>query len=278
MARFTAQTRGRWPCPCGCGLELPTVTGTLGANPTHVVLGHHEGKPAVFIVAHTVLPQRTGVLGFRVVAGTDDFQWRPLFPDEIPALRPEGPLLDPADWDGADQQGAAQVKRLDAVFPAEAVALWHLNGAQSRDLDFSFQVPDPLLSKDEGTRRANKNFATLGPRTFLRALLPLPVVGGEFRVGVWCEVPAADFERVYDSWDGADYASARARGQVANRFRIDDVPLLGETVDLAPRTENECLFVSALPAAISVRARQPLTPEELKALIAGLEASVRREH
>lgn len=121
-------------------------------------------------------------------------------------------------------------------------------------LDYSFNLPDCVfaLPAAERSARNQKNFAELGDRRFVRALLPLPVEGGqELRFGIWIEVVPADFQRLHAVfWDDEPaYLALRISGQVESSTTVLGNELRGAIVQLAARTADGCLFVVGADAA-----------------------------
>lgn len=114
-------------------------------------------------------------------------------------------------------------------------------------LDFAYSLPDCVFEQPPSARspRCNADFAELGDRKFVRALLPVPVEGGEeFRYGVWLEVDQDTFSRVVHAWnDPATYPSLAFGGVVANAIEPYGAKTVGLKVGAATRSQNARPFV-----------------------------------
>ncbi len=133
---------------------------------------------------------------------------------------------------------AAMFGLLDVLLFNSPDAAIHLAGpteATRQALDFSFRLPDALLPVPRGERQINENFARLEERRFVRALLPLPVLGGEeFRIGMWFEVSSADFEAVLER------VPVELSGLTDNSFSIEARPLAGVIARLGLEASQPC--------------------------------------
>jgi hypothetical protein len=95
-------------------------------------------------------------------------------------------------------------------------------------LELTFRRPDVISELEMEEREAriqeNSELCVLdGTRFFIRALLPLRVLGRvqPYNIGLWVEVSQRDFERVYELWGDEEQASEPAfQGKVAN-----DIPI-----------------------------------------------------
>lgn len=115
-------------------------------------------------------------------------------------------------------------------------------------------MPDCLFSRSAAARwwqrplrRLDQNFARCDDRWFVRALLPIPILGGEeVRIGIWVDVEPAAFYRLGMSWnDEAGYMAMRMSGEIENELSLVGRQVRGMTVHLAARSAGDCLFVSA---------------------------------
>lgn len=122
-------------------------------------------------------------------------------------------------------------------------------GAAIADLpiDFAYSLPDCVFDQPPSERspRCNADFAEFGGRKFVRALLPVPVVGSEeFRYGVWIEVDQDDFIRIVQAWDDAAiYPALTFRGVLANAIEPFGAKTVGIEVEAATRAQNARPFV-----------------------------------
>lgn len=104
------------------------------------------------------------------------------------------------------------------------------------DLELSFRRADVVagLSAEELSSRVQENndLCVLdGDRFFVRAVLPLAVIGREipYNIGLWVEVSQRTFERVYELWDESGQADEPAfPAHIAN-----DIPSHPSTIGLA---------------------------------------------
>ena len=89
-------------------------------------------------------------------------------------------------------------------------------------LDFAYRMPDCVFARPEEQRspRCNEDFADLDSGRFVRALLPVPIEGGEeFCFGIWVEVSVTTFERVVRAWNESEaYRTLSFDGAIANAF------------------------------------------------------------
>ena len=107
------------------------------------------------------------------------------------------------------------------------------------DVELTFRRPDIVakLSTEEREARVqeNKDLCILDTkRFFIRALLPLPVIerDSSYNLGLWVEVSAADFDRIYEIWDAQDQAQEPAfKVQVANDIPFNP-PAFGLSAEL----------------------------------------------
>lgn len=156
-----------------------------------------------------------------------------------------------------------------------------IDGPDGRGRDYSFQMPDCVFAQPKAERspRNQKNFAECDGRLFVRALFPVPISDGtEFRLGVWLELPEDAFFHVMKVWDDAPaYLAARVNGVVETSVLINGKDLRGETLELAPRTATECLFVkSAQTTWVAGLMRDGLSVRDLPAFVEGIERSMKR--
>ncbi len=103
------------------------------------------------------------------------------------------------------------------------------------ELELTFKRPDATAEMSEDEREArvqeNRDLTVIdGQRFFIRAVLPLPVIGrpNDYALGIWVEVAQAAFERVYALWDQEDQASEPVFAAVL----ANTVPSLPSTLDL----------------------------------------------
>lgn len=116
--------------------------------------------------------------------------------------------------------------------------------------DFTFNLPDCVfaLPACERSSRNNKNFAELGDRRFVRALLPVPVSdGNELRIGVWVEVTPTGYDALRAVfWDDeAAYLAFELTGTIESALRLGDHVHRGTQVTMRARTADGCLFSTA---------------------------------
>ncbi len=114
-------------------------------------------------------------------------------------------------------------------------------------LDFAYSLPDSVFDQPPSERspRCNADFAELGERRFVRALLPVPVEdSAEFRYGVWIEVDQDTFVRVVHAWDDpATYPTLTFSGVIANAIEPYGAKAVGLEVRAATRSQNARPFV-----------------------------------
>jgi hypothetical protein len=102
--------------------------------------------------------------------------------------------------------------------------------------ELSFKLPDIVFGLSEEDRNSR---CRIGPdivslddeRFFIRGLLPLAVPGRErtYNVGVWGEVSAETFERIYELWNASEqHQEPRMPGTLANKL-----PFHPDTLGLA---------------------------------------------
>ena len=129
------------------------------------------------------------------------------------------------------------------------------------EIELVLALPGPIhdLAEDERAARCDIEADVCAldrERLFLRGLLPLPVRGRDapYRIGLWAEVDAPTFERIYRLWDDPKQSDEPPLpGILAN-----DIPTLPRAVGLevdirltGPKTRPEFfLKVSAHPLAL----------------------------
>jgi hypothetical protein len=102
-------------------------------------------------------------------------------------------------------------------------------------MELSFRRPDEvaILPADERNARVaeNDDLAVIeDSRFFVRAVLPIPVLGRErpYNIGIWVELPKASFARIYSLWDDPEqHLHPAFRVQLAN-----SIPNLPATLQL----------------------------------------------
>ena len=103
-------------------------------------------------------------------------------------------------------------------------------GERELPLEHNHRMPDDIFALgDERERRAKlgRSFCVLdGQRFFVRGLLPVEVEGyGDWSIGVWVELPGAQWQVLHDSWDEpSEYLAFRAPARLANALG----PLFGD--------------------------------------------------
>lgn len=256
---------------------MPKLCGAIedddGAHELEIFLSHEANatKPVVRVAVRTTLGGRYGVFMMSVRTDEDGTtRWWPEFSDESPISRlvnSKHQPIEPDVWDGEDHLARALIDRVSSpIFVTLDTCHWHLYGADEGKLNVTFVRPEiDTQGLDPSTVGFNKNFARIADRRFVRALACFPVVGGELRVGTWFEVSEDDFEQVYDSWEDEErYLDVRIRGSGAVQRNVLGQSLFGAKVQLAPRTADQCLFVTSFePPALAAAQRCPLTPDEL---------------
>ncbi|MDQ0667600.1 DUF2199 domain-containing protein [Pseudomonas sp. W2I6] len=82
------------------------------------------------------------------------------------------------------------------------------------EMELAFRRPDAVMALSQDDRESgvqeNNDLAIIGGKQFfIRALLPLPVLGREevFHIGIWVRIQQLDFERVYELWDDPQQSS-----------------------------------------------------------------------
>ncbi len=229
--------RDKSDCPCGCGQRLPRLEGEIsGPDGRHVIEAafvHHEGRRRVLVgLSGPLLAQDCAAWAFLNEAAQTSYQ-------QAGAIHPGllRKVSRPAAVKSEERMGAL-LQLLDVLMFNSPDASCHLAGpteATRQALDFSFRLPDALLKVPRDQRQVEPNFARLGDRRFLRALLPLPVLGGEeFRIGMWFEVSAPAYEAVGRHEPGA------LSGTADNGFSIGGQPLKGIVAALALAPGQPC--------------------------------------
>ena len=107
-----------------------------------------------------------------------------------------------------------------------------------------FQRPDPIweMSQSQRTKRCKESdvlcllrgVGLKRDRHFVRAVMPLPVVGRPtpYRIGVWVETAKKDFFRILDLWSAeTQHQEPPFKGKLANQFPVNE-RTLGLKVDL----------------------------------------------
>ncbi len=221
--RMQLTTRERRECPCGCRQRLPwfagELNGPLGLHFFEAAFVHREGQRRLLVALRgPLLKQQCAAWAFSGTGGQTTYQPAPVVdPALLQSMRP-GVVTDPKAL-------AAMFALIDVLLFNQPDAAIHLAGpteAMRQALDFSFRLPDALLAVPRGERQINENFARLEARRFVRALLPLPVLGGEdFRVGLWFEVDEAGFVAVERRANGG------LTGTVDNGFSLQGQAIAG---------------------------------------------------
>ena len=137
------------------------------------------------------------------------------------------------------------------------------------ELELTFRRPDVVAALQVEEREArvqeNKDLCVFdGERFFIRALLPLPVVGREhpYNVGLWVEVSKQIFERVYEIWDETDQAEEPAfHAEIANDIR-NHPPSCGLSASLSLTGPTTRPVVTLSPA------EHPLVGEQSRGITA----------
>lgn len=232
-------------CPCGCRLRMPWLEGELsgpeGRHAFEAAFVHHQGQRRVLVGLRGPLLQG------------DCAAWAYLSDGAQTTYQPAG-AIPPGVLTRLRPTIVTQDERLGAVFQLLDVVLFnsrdasiHLAGpteATRQALDFSFRLPDALLAVPRGDRQIHENFAQLEARRFIRALLPLPVLGGEdFRIGLWFEVAAPDFDAV------SKKTPLELTGTADNGFSIGGKPLAGISSTLVLAAGQPCPSVRRASAA-----------------------------
>ncbi|MBS1151733.1 MAG: hypothetical protein H6Q89_3431 [Myxococcaceae bacterium] len=243
--RLEVASRERRACPCGCRQRLPwlegAITGPEGRHGFEAVLLHHQGQRRVLVgLQGPLLKAECAAWAFVASDGRTTYQPAGVLgPGLLTRIRPTV-VTDEARL-------AAVFALLDVLLFFDRDAATHLAGpteAMRQALDFSFRIPDALLAVPRGERQINENFAQLEGRRFVRALLPLPVLGGEeFRIGLWFEVAPEDFEAV------AQKAPRQLSGTADNGFCIEGNPLAGVVGTLVLAPAQACPWVRGASAA-----------------------------
>ena len=242
---ITIASRERRECPCGCKQRLPLLEGEiLGPEGRHffeAAFVHQQGQRRVLVGLRGPLLQGDCAVWAFSSDGTRT-TYQPAGAVQPGLLGRMRPLI-VTDEDRL----AAMFALLDVLLFNSRDASIHLSGpteATRQALDFSFRLPDALLAVPRSERQINDNFAQLNDRRFVRALLPLPVLGGEeFRIGLWFEVALADFEAV------ARKAPVELSGTADNGFSIEGNPLTGIVGTLAQKPAQPCPWVRGASAA-----------------------------
>lgn len=114
-------------------------------------------------------------------------------------------------------------------------------------LDYGFQLPDCVWAQpaEQRSPRNTLDFAELGPRRFIRGLMPIRLPDGrEFRYGVWLEIDEPTFVEVNRSWsDPVRYPQLRFPATIANAAPPWNERLLGAAVDVGVRDQDSRPFV-----------------------------------
>jgi hypothetical protein len=84
-------------------------------------------------------------------------------------------------------------------------------------LELSFKRPDAVVALSKAEREArckesNDLCSMDGERFFVRGVLPLPVAGRQepYCIGLWAEISAQAYERIWKLWDEPDQSSEPA--------------------------------------------------------------------
>jgi hypothetical protein len=91
--------------------------------------------------------------------------------------------------------------------------------------DWAFQLPDDVWAIPEPERSTRARFTSdlcsLGPRYFIRCVLPIPLAGqsDRFGFGVWAEIGAATFKRSLELYDKDAGGEPKAAARVANALK-----------------------------------------------------------
>lgn len=276
-------------CDCGCGVSWLVSRGWI----------HDRGETISFVVQPTIHgDERVAWIAFgrgaepsawafvrswlqddNVAAGAVEPTASPLRDVEPFASRPDA-VLSRAQViaDAALKQRVFELHDALCARNGELRALYN----PIEGLDYSFQLPDCVfaLPPAERSPRNHKNFADLGARRFVRALLPIPLAGGdELRVGIWLEVAPAEFRALHAVfWDNDEaYLAMRLSGHVETSIVVRGRQLHGARLDLAARTADQCLFVcGGDPPWLAALLRDPVPAVELPETLRRIAASVYR--
>lgn len=274
-------SRDELPCWCGCGRRWATSRGELrseGAVSSFLVIPTLHGAERVSWLAlgdgsapsHWVW-LRTAVQGDAFAAGIVD--------GALPFPSPVQPVSTRAEVLADPALKARLFTAHDALLQVHP-DLRHLFFPE-HGRDFSFRLPDCVFAQPPSQRspRNQQNFADCGDRLFLRALLGVPVSdGSELRLGVWVEVPHEAFFKVVKVWnDPTGYLAVAVSGKVENAVSLEGHELRDQIVTLAPRTQDQCLFVRDAEAPwLTKLMKEPYSASKLPGLVQELERSLKR--
>ena len=108
------------------------------------------------------------------------------------------------------------------------------------EMELSFKWPDVIAELSPAERsdiaQENSDLSVLsGERFFVRAVLPVPVIGRSrpYNLGVWVEVDQLSFERIYLLWDNAGQAAEPAFSAIL----ANAIPLLPQTIGLGAQLQ-----------------------------------------
>jgi hypothetical protein len=135
------------------------------------------------------------------------------------------------------------------------------------ELELSFRRPDAVaaLSQESRSERVqeNKDLCVLdGQRFFVRALLPLQVIGRAtaYNVGVWVEVARPVFERIYELWDAPEQS---LEPSFAAAF-ANDIPTHPQTIGL--KAQLSLTGSATVPEVTLHPAGHPLVSEQVNGI------------
>jgi hypothetical protein len=279
-------SRDEWPCPCGCGRRWVRSYGRLklgGTVTSFVVLPTSHGAELVVWMALREGPDgtpwtfiRSGRVGGDVAAGLVDATQSPL-----------ERVASPGQTAAAVRANQALKARVFAVHDQllashPDVRQLLIEAPEGRGRDYTFKMPDCVFEQPAAERspRNQQNFAECGRRLFVRALVPVPVSdGSEFRLGVWLELEPEPFFHLMKVWDDeAAYLALQLRGVVETSVLLGGRDLKGETLELAPRSATECLFVASSQTAwVTDLMEQGVSVRDLPGFVHGIERSLQRQ-
>lgn len=99
----------------------------------------------------------------------------------------------------------------------------------SHDQHVRFRLPDPVLSipveeREDRTWETDAMMEVDGLGSFVRALLPVQLVGGhKLTFGLWLAVTPEDLRRAFDAWWAPTYEDLVLDGHIANQIELWDI-------------------------------------------------------